>query len=762
MTEGLITPTIFPWSCPTCRTASDRNARERPPSWTCPNVVCRAFVWQQDGSTSTCTTCGDGLRVGRRHHCRLCGHLMCDRCRNDISAVLPEWKTEVKQKVCRSCLPVAAFAPETQVTYRAALRAVEPTKLSGSFFIYGPFLVCVWDDVKRSQIAAASRNAAAIGTACVWTLDAAEVGGMSGSDTDFYVRRDERMGYERCVFRAPSLDARTAWMRALRRATSKRHEGSAQEDPVPSHHSVGRHSTLDEDSDRADDALEDSAAPGIDTCKWKPMAKWRRSGPFTMERCVQGDVDMHQAADAGQRVRFTYPTTTTCVSVLHQLDVSQSAETTKKAAEMAVARAKRIAHACAACPFIRAHFGVWQSDAELQEVVARCGGGSFRQLRARFRTLHAVLGHDSPARSLVNAFDENCDADRDMLDAASLRLFAAMLIDAVATLHEAGVTLLRLGPDSLLVNSLGFLSLSVSALVRDPPSHDDGKRRKDMSPDPGSMLWCPADFVPEPYVKKNEPQLPPESHDWYAVGCLLFWMAHPHGATLSLPGSRALGDTQGRANTVATPRWRTDRNGDIASDVTGDDCVHALPALAGGNDFVDLVVKLAAASPTERAAAGAAARSHALFSGVDFEELRRRAVCSLGELADCEASKHIPAKGRTRTAAAAVLPPASPAPKLSRDEYRPSLETALFASASCNDRIERATHAAAFHEAHCSVDPRAFVRFATQQAVKQPVTVHRECSETTGSSGDGDDHSQSVLRASGGTCDSFAGLVLQL
>ena len=41
----------------------------------------KVVPWAEDTSAKTCSTCGKGFNLTRRrHHCRLCGGIMCDRC----------------------------------------------------------------------------------------------------------------------------------------------------------------------------------------------------------------------------------------------------------------------------------------------------------------------------------------------------------------------------------------------------------------------------------------------------------------------------------------------------------------------------------------------------------------------------------------------------------------------------------------------------------------------------------------------------------
>lgn len=66
-----------------------------------------AAVWAADSSGTHCTLKGCNREfnlICRRHHCRLCGALVCDKC-SKHREILPHIDLKKKQRICNICKP---------------------------------------------------------------------------------------------------------------------------------------------------------------------------------------------------------------------------------------------------------------------------------------------------------------------------------------------------------------------------------------------------------------------------------------------------------------------------------------------------------------------------------------------------------------------------------------------------------------------------------------------------------------------------------
>lgn len=68
-------------------------------------------VWLPDSAADACMSPGCGKAfslVTPRHHCRLCGHVVCSGCSKDRMMLPPKFCQPEPKRVCRSCAPVLA------------------------------------------------------------------------------------------------------------------------------------------------------------------------------------------------------------------------------------------------------------------------------------------------------------------------------------------------------------------------------------------------------------------------------------------------------------------------------------------------------------------------------------------------------------------------------------------------------------------------------------------------------------------------------
>jgi len=63
--------------------------------------------WQEDGTAPSCTNCSANFSLfTRRHHCRHCAKVFCDKCSSN-KLPIPKLKYKDNVRVCTTCLPVA-------------------------------------------------------------------------------------------------------------------------------------------------------------------------------------------------------------------------------------------------------------------------------------------------------------------------------------------------------------------------------------------------------------------------------------------------------------------------------------------------------------------------------------------------------------------------------------------------------------------------------------------------------------------------------
>lgn len=65
-------------------------------------IEAEAPIWQPDSTANNCTICNcEFSLLNRRHHCRMCGKLVCGNC-SPHRVVLPNIDTS-KQRICVQC-----------------------------------------------------------------------------------------------------------------------------------------------------------------------------------------------------------------------------------------------------------------------------------------------------------------------------------------------------------------------------------------------------------------------------------------------------------------------------------------------------------------------------------------------------------------------------------------------------------------------------------------------------------------------------------
>lgn len=63
------------------------------------SVLCPRDHWQPDNEVAKCNACGRGFwLLLRRHHCRICGGLFCDRCSSNCITIESQ-----SHRACRKC-----------------------------------------------------------------------------------------------------------------------------------------------------------------------------------------------------------------------------------------------------------------------------------------------------------------------------------------------------------------------------------------------------------------------------------------------------------------------------------------------------------------------------------------------------------------------------------------------------------------------------------------------------------------------------------
>ncbi|XP_060584910.1 uncharacterized protein LOC132740860 isoform X2 [Ruditapes philippinarum] len=86
--------------------------------------------WQPDQEAQSCPLCKvkfGGLK--RRHHCRQCGHVVCNKCCN-VKIPLPQLAIEEPEKICESCQPVTAAVTRSR-SHLASMQLQSAVELSG-------------------------------------------------------------------------------------------------------------------------------------------------------------------------------------------------------------------------------------------------------------------------------------------------------------------------------------------------------------------------------------------------------------------------------------------------------------------------------------------------------------------------------------------------------------------------------------------------------------------------------------------------------
>eukprot|EP00656_Telonema_subtile_P023682 TRINITY_DN2523_c0_g1_i7.p1 TRINITY_DN2523_c0_g1~~TRINITY_DN2523_c0_g1_i7.p1 ORF type:complete len:229 (+),score=49.75 TRINITY_DN2523_c0_g1_i7:83-769(+) len=68
----------------------------------------RPYVWVEDDDVSECTRCSTGFGMfNRKHHCRRCGKVFCDKCSKNRTKLPPEdGYGDEKVRVCQPCFEI--------------------------------------------------------------------------------------------------------------------------------------------------------------------------------------------------------------------------------------------------------------------------------------------------------------------------------------------------------------------------------------------------------------------------------------------------------------------------------------------------------------------------------------------------------------------------------------------------------------------------------------------------------------------------------
>eukprot|EP00301_Raphidiophrys_heterophryoidea_P009933 c14949_g1_i1.p1 GENE.c14949_g1_i1~~c14949_g1_i1.p1 ORF type:complete len:239 (+),score=56.76 c14949_g1_i1:188-904(+) len=73
----------------------------------------RDRAWEKDDARTTCSLCGDRFNlVNRKHHCRLCGSLICASC--SVFITIDPSASPTAKRVCRDCSDLHQHAPDHQ------------------------------------------------------------------------------------------------------------------------------------------------------------------------------------------------------------------------------------------------------------------------------------------------------------------------------------------------------------------------------------------------------------------------------------------------------------------------------------------------------------------------------------------------------------------------------------------------------------------------------------------------------------------------
>ncbi|XP_002130083.2 uncharacterized protein LOC100186391 isoform X1 [Ciona intestinalis] len=82
--------------------------------------------WVDDSQASSCKLCHNKFnQIRRRHHCRSCGLVLCNKCCSE-KLPLPQFGSELADRVCSACFPIAScvtmsFSPQQEFRLQAAL-----------------------------------------------------------------------------------------------------------------------------------------------------------------------------------------------------------------------------------------------------------------------------------------------------------------------------------------------------------------------------------------------------------------------------------------------------------------------------------------------------------------------------------------------------------------------------------------------------------------------------------------------------------------
>lgn len=95
-----------------------------------PNFIMVKRSWQPDQEAQTCPLCRckfGGLK--RRHHCRQCGLVVCNKCCNE-KIPLPQLGIDEPERICESCRPVTAAVTKSR-SHINAMQLASAAELAG-------------------------------------------------------------------------------------------------------------------------------------------------------------------------------------------------------------------------------------------------------------------------------------------------------------------------------------------------------------------------------------------------------------------------------------------------------------------------------------------------------------------------------------------------------------------------------------------------------------------------------------------------------
>ena len=71
------------------------------------DVEARREHWIPDDKVNKCESCNAGFSLlKRKHHCRFCGHIFCDKCTSTKMELPEEMGYTTAERVCQKCIPV--------------------------------------------------------------------------------------------------------------------------------------------------------------------------------------------------------------------------------------------------------------------------------------------------------------------------------------------------------------------------------------------------------------------------------------------------------------------------------------------------------------------------------------------------------------------------------------------------------------------------------------------------------------------------------